>query len=90
MQLAWEKTQWMIVGPLPEKYGPLGKACIRYFISTCDRLSTGRLSVGMSGKRLLARFLIDIDMEAGYGTYAKPRVLQSAAPLPEWADSGTC
>ena len=88
MGLAWERTQWMIVGPLPEESAlweslmPLFCGYIRpdYGADDLYRLDWRN--------RLLARFLIDIDCGHGWEPMPYARLdPDPSMPLPAWADS---
>jgi hypothetical protein len=87
MHLAWERTQWMIVGPLAEDT-PLWEGLMPLFYQHLrpDYLP-GDLYAPDWESRLLARFLVDVETDRGWGPMPVRRLApDSSAPLPDWAD----
>jgi hypothetical protein len=94
MELAWRRTQWMIVGPV-EEASPLWEGLMPLF---CQYLRPDYLAGDLYGadweSRLLARFLVDVTTGDGQrsGPDWQPMPCRRLAadptvPLPEWADS---
>ncbi len=87
MNLAWERTQWMIVGPVSDD-SPLWEGLMPLFYQHIrPNYLPEDLYVADWRSRLLARFLVDVETEDGW----KPMLIRrlaplSTAPLPEWAD----
>jgi hypothetical protein len=87
MNLAWERTQWMIVGPLEEN-SPLWEGLMPLFYQHIRPDYLPRDLYGPDWEsRLLARFLVDVETDDGW----KPMLVRqlaplSTTPLPDWAD----
>ena len=87
MNLAWERTQWMIVGPI-EDASPLWEGLMPLFYQHIrpDYLA-GDLAAQDWESRLLARFLVDVETSDGWRPMLVRRLAPlSTAPLPDWAD----
>ncbi|MFB3882548.1 MAG: hypothetical protein ACE149_14875 [Armatimonadota bacterium] len=87
MFLAWERTQWMIVGPANDE-SPLWQGLMPLFYQHIrpDYLP-GDLCAGDWESRLLERFLVDVETSDGYRPMSLERLAADAtAPLPAWAD----
>ena len=87
MHLAWTKTQWMIVGPLEEE-SALWEGLAPLFL---HHIRPDYRPDDIRGedwkKRLLARFLVDVDRGNGWEPMACLRLERDPrVPLPEWAD----
>lgn len=88
MGLAWERGQWMIVGPRNES-AALWDGLMPVFY---QHLRPDYLPGDLYGEdweaRLLARFLVEVDRGEGWGPMPVARLAPEAnVPLPEWADS---
>ena len=87
MHLAWERTQWMIVGPVNGD-SPLWQGLMPLFY---QHIRPDYLPGDLYGRdwesSLLARFLVDADTGSGWGPMPLERLAaDSSAPLPGWAD----
>jgi len=87
MNLAWERTQWMIVGPVNDD-SPLWQGLMPLFY---QHIRPDYLPGDLYGRdwesSLLARFLVDADTGSGWGPMPLERLAADAsAPLPGWAD----
>jgi len=88
MALAWTRTQWMIVGPLEEP-SPLWES-LRPLFSLYIRPDylPGDLAAENWQARLLARFLVEVDLGSGWQPMPALRLSPDpSAPLPDWADA---
>ncbi len=88
MELAWRRSQWMIVGPVEEE-SPLWEGLRPLFL---EHLRPDYLPDDLYARdwreRLLARFLVDVDRGDGWAPMPCLRLAADpAAPLPGWADS---
>ncbi len=87
MNLAWERTQWMVVGPV-EEASPLWEGLMPLFYQHIrpDYLP-GDLYAQNWEARLLARFLADVEAGGSWRPMPVRRLAPlSTTPLPEWAD----
>jgi hypothetical protein len=87
MQSAWQKTQWMIVGPVEnesdlwEGLRPLFCGYVRPVYRADD------LTLPRWRQRVLAHFLVDVESGDGWGPMPCLRLGPNpSAPLPEWAN----
>jgi hypothetical protein len=102
MHLAWERTQWMIVGPLSESSAATLRSSGSSLRSTSlwDGLMPvfyqhirpdylpGDLYAADWESRLLARFLVDVETADGWQPMPVRRLASdSSVALPDWADS---
>ncbi len=83
---AWKLTQWMIIQPAVEGPGQWGSMHALFYQHLRPDYLPDDLTAPDWENRLLARFLVDVDM--GKGWQPMPARVLSAnpnAPLPEWA-----
>jgi hypothetical protein len=86
MGFAWDLTQWMIVGPVAEE-SPLWEALMPLFY---QHIRPDYLPGDLHGpdweERLLARFLVEVDLGRGWRPLSAPRLAADpTVPLPDWA-----
>ncbi|MCJ7822637.1 MAG: hypothetical protein MUQ26_06110 [Armatimonadetes bacterium] len=86
MALAWSMTQWMIVGPAAGD-SPLWEGLMPLFY---QHIRPDYLPGDLYGpdweERLLARFLVEVDLGRGWQPLSAPRLAADpTVPLPEWA-----
>ena len=87
MHLAWERTQWMIVGPLRESSALWDGLMPVFYQHMRPDYLPGDLYSADWKSRLLERFLVDVETGDGW----RPMPLRQlapdpSAPLPDWAD----
>jgi hypothetical protein len=88
MKLAWEKTQWMIVGPLPENTALWESLFPLFYQHLRPDYLPEDLTSDEWKARLLARFLVDVETARGYGPMPKLALSSDPrTPLPVWADT---
>lgn len=88
MALAWERTQWMIVGPLNESSGLWDGLMPVFYQHLRPDYLPGDLYGEDWESRLLARFLVDVETGGGWRPMPVARLApDSSVPLPDWADS---
>ncbi len=86
MGIAWNLTQWMIVGPVAEE-SPLWEGLMPLFY---QHIRPDYLPGDLDGldweERLLARFLVEVDLGRGWQPLHAPRLAADpTVPLPDWA-----
>lgn len=91
MENAWKLTQWMIVSPLEDCPDPLrqwGAITPLFYGYLRPDYRPDDLQAPDWENRLLARFLVDVDMGEGWRPLpAFSLSADPAAPLPDWAGS---
>jgi hypothetical protein len=88
MHLAWERTQWMIVGPLRESSALWDGLMPVFYQHIRPDYLPGDLHAEDWESRLLARFLVDVETGDGWRPMPVRRLApDSSVPLPDWADS---
>jgi hypothetical protein len=86
MAIAWDLTQWMVVGPVAED-SPLWEGLMPLFY---QHIRPDYLPGDLYGpdweERLLARFLVEVDLGRGWQPLSAPRLAADpTVPLPDWA-----
>jgi len=86
MAIAWNMTQWMIVGPVAGD-SPLWEGLMPLFY---QHIRPDYLPGDLYGpdweERLLARFLVEVDLGRGWQPLSAPRLAADpTVPLPDWA-----
>jgi len=87
MSIAWEKTQWMIVGPAPEDAALWNGLMPLFYQHLRPDYRPDDLYSPDWRDRLLARFLVEIDSGEGWVPLPPLRLAADPhVPLPQWAD----
>jgi hypothetical protein len=87
MHLAWERTQWMIVGPLNESSALWDGLMPVFYQHIRPDYLPGDLYAADWESRLLERFLVDVETGDGWRPMPLRRLAPDpGAPLPDWAD----
>jgi len=86
MAIAWDLTQWMVVGPVAED-SLLWEGLMPLFY---QHIRPDYLPGDLYGpdweERLLARFLVEVDLGRGWQPLSAPRLAADpSVPLPDWA-----